>query len=171
METPVQISRKWWSGHPLRLDHAKAAMRLGRDIDALLEFTNGDTGPLIPVRLTKTILVYMVGDASGTGFGGSTWKPGASSDATFGAWDSIVSETVSSNFRKALNLVMMIERQVLTGEIERGSELFVFTDNSTVERAFNKGASSVKKLHDLVVQIRKMEMLGQVSPRFVWIAG
>jgi hypothetical protein len=47
----------------------------------------------------------------------------------------------------------------------------VFTDNSTAERAFNKGASSVKKLHDLVVRIRKMEMLGHILPRFVWISG
>ena len=149
-----------------------AATRLEKDLEALMDFTRGDTGPLVPVRSKKTVSIYMVGDASGTGFGGSIWRPGARSiDATFGAWETSVSETESSNFREALNLVMMIERQVASGELERGSELFVFTDNSTAERAFNKGASSVKKLHELVVRIRKLEMLGLVVPRFVWISG
>jgi hypothetical protein len=77
----------------------------------------------------------------------------------------------SSNFREALNLVMMIESQVENGELPPGTEVFVFTDNSTAERAFNKGSSSSKKLHELVVKLRKMEMLGHIAPHFVWISG
>ena len=148
-----------------------AAARLSGDLEVLLDFTSGDSAPKIPVRSTKSVSVYMVGDASGTGFGGSTWEAGAEAiGAIFGGWDERVMRE-SSNFREALNLVLMIEMQVKAGELIPGTEVFVFTDNSTAERAFNKGTSSSKKLHELVVRLRKMEMSGYIAPRFVWISG
>ena len=39
-----------------------------------------------------------------------------------------------------------------------GTEVFLFTDNSTSEAAFFNGLSTSKKLFDLVLRIRKLEM-------------
>ena len=126
-----------------------AASRLKDDLEVLMKFTENDVPPQVPVRSTRSVSVYMVGDASGTGFGGSVWEAGAETiDAAFGGWNEEVMRE-SSNFREALNLVMMIEAQVESGELIPGTEVFVFTDNSTAERAFNKGSSSSSKLHEL----------------------
>ena len=143
-----------------------AVAQLFGDLEVLMDFTSRKVPPQIPVRLTRAVSIYMVGDASGTGFGGSTWEAGAVAiGATFGGWDNRV------NFREALNLVLMVEAQTKSGELIPGTEVFVFTDNSTAECAFNKGSSSSKKLHELVVRLRKMEMTGHITPRFMWISG
>jgi hypothetical protein len=69
----------------------------------------------------------------------------------------------SSNFKEAYNLVLLLEHQIKAGEVPVGSEVFIFTDNSTAERAFNKGASKSKLLHELVVRLRGLEMKGSIS--------
>ena len=145
--------------------------RLMDDLVVLMKFTASVDPPRVPARPSHSLAMFIVGDASGTGFGGSTWKAGeAGITASFGAWDKRLMRE-SSNFKEAYNLVLLLEHQLSQGEIERGSEIFVFTDNSTAERAFNKGASTSKTLHDLIVRIRGLEMEGLIFPRFVWIAG
>ena len=148
-----------------------AATWLFGDLEVLMDFTSSKVQPQIPVRSTKAVSIYMVGDGSGTGFGGSTLEAGAVAiGATFGSWDNrVMSE--SSNFWEALNLVLMVKAHAMSGELIPGTEVFVFTDNSTAERAFNKGSSSSKKLHELVVRLREMEMTGHIAPRFIWISG
>ena len=147
------------------------AARLAGDITVLMQFTSADSPPLIPARPAQSLAMFVVGDASGTGFGGSTWKSGDRGiKATVGAWDPKVMRE-SSNFKEAYNLVLLLEHQINAGEVVAGSEVFIFTDNSTAERAFNKGSSTSKLLHELVVRIRSLEMKGVIFPRFVWIAG
>ena len=145
--------------------------RLMDDMEALMKFTATDLAPLVPARPSQSLAMFIVGDASGTGFGGSTWKSGDEGiQATFGGWNAKVMRE-SSNFKEAYNLVLLLEHQIKVGEVALGSEIFVFTDNSTAERAFNKGASKSKLLHELVVRLRGLEMSGAIFPRFVWIAG
>jgi hypothetical protein len=73
----------------------------------------------------------MVGDASATGFGTTKWRHGKEKfGATHGAWDGSV-RSRSSNFWEAYNLVLGIEKMVKDGELKPGTELIIFTDNST----------------------------------------
>jgi hypothetical protein len=147
------------------------APRFTGDMKVLLEFFQRDTPPKIPVRPTETSAIYMVGGASGTGFGTTKWKHGSERiGATHGAWDESVRKK-SSNFREAYNLVLGIEKMAKEGELKPGTELFVFTDNSTSERAFDKGTSKSLTLHALVVHLRKLQMEGQLFINFVWISG
>jgi hypothetical protein len=113
----------------------------------------------------------MVGDASGTGFGTTKWKHGSERiGVTHGAWDELVRKK-SSNFREAYNLVLGIEKMAKEEKLKPGTELFVFTDNSTSERAFDKGTSKSRTLHALGVRLRKLQMEGQLFINFVWISG
>ena len=111
-------------------------------------------------KLNTAKLVF--GDASGGGFG-SSWEKGKVEGEDdervgfrFGTWDSQSSEE-SSNYRELRNLTETLELMGNDGELD-GTELFVFTDNSTAESAFAKGSSSSRKLFELVLRLRKLEM-------------
>jgi hypothetical protein len=54
---------------------------------------------------------------------------------------SAIEEEESSNYRELTNLVEDTELEAEAGNL-RQTELFLFTDNSTVESAFYKGSSS-----------------------------
>jgi hypothetical protein len=113
----------------------------------------------------------MVGDASGSGFGTSTWDQYEDElVAQFGAWD-VETSNESSNFREAYNLVLRVEQMVERGELKPGAELFVLTDNFVSERAFYNGSSKSRKLHELVMRLRKLEMSGKVFVHVVWFPG
>ena len=59
----------------------------------------------------------------------------------------------SSNLRELKNLVDTLLKMKAEGRL-KGVEIFVFTDNSTAERAFFKGSSKSRLLHDLVLELR-----------------
>jgi hypothetical protein len=59
----------------------------------------------------------------------------------YGQWTSEVVEEKSSNWREFTNLVEFLEGAIVRHKLE-GSEIFIFTDNSTSESAFLKGTSS-----------------------------
>jgi hypothetical protein len=48
-------------------------------------------------------------------------------------------------------------------ELDRGSEVFVFTDNHVAKRAFYKGTSKSRGLFELIVRFKKLEMHGRFS--------
>jgi hypothetical protein len=149
----------------------KLVPRFKADMEALMFMTDLEKSPPVPVRPTQTSAVFLVGDASGTGFGTSTWGQGEEElVAQFGAWDDETSEELS-NFREAYNLVLRIEQMVESGELAEGSELFVFTDNFVSERAFHNGSSKSRRLHTLVLKLRKMEIEGKLIIHVVWFAG
>ena len=50
-------------------------------------------------------------------------------------------------------------------------EVFMFTDNSVAERAFFRTTSTSKYLHKLVLQLRKLEMLGQCIINLIHVFG
>jgi hypothetical protein len=51
------------------------------------------------------------------------------------------------------------------------TELFLFTDNSTVESAFYKGSSSSKKLHALVLRLHKLALDYSIILHVIHLAG
>jgi hypothetical protein len=127
--------------------------RFKDDVRALMHMTDAQLPPSVPIRPTNTAAVFMVGDASGSGFGTSTWTQNEEElTAQFGAWD-VETSNESSNFREAYNLVLRVEQMVARGELVEGSELFVFTDNFVSERAFHNGSSKSKRLHALVMRL------------------
>ena len=76
-----------------------------------------------------------------------------------GIWDSDT-ESETSNFREFENVVETLEEEAEKGNL-RGAEVFMCTDNSTVESALYRGTSSSKKRFSLVVRLRKLEMQEQ----------
>ena len=144
--------------------------RLLSDLQALHRIL----APTVPihrlVRGTKIKKIQLVfGDASGSGFG-STWE---TSNGTiryrYGLWGSDMNDS-SSNLRELLNLVETLEKMQLEGELE-GTEIYVFTDNSTAELAFFKGTSKSERLHELVLRLRLLEGSAQCRIHFVHVAG
>ena len=66
---------------------ASIVPRLQSDLKALMELTCFEDPPRIPVRPTNSKATYIVGDASGSGFGSSSWIAGEEKiEATYGAW-------------------------------------------------------------------------------------
>ena len=57
------------------------------------------------------------------------------------------------------------------GELPPGSELWVFTDNSNAESTFYKAGSMSPHLHQVVLELQKLEMGGLLIIRFVWFSG
>ena len=116
------------------------------------------------------------GDASGGGFG-SSWESvvGVNSNEVdhvgyrFGTWDKIASAS-SSNYREMRNLVDTLVTMAEEGELQ-GTELFLFTDNSTAEAAFAKGSSLSKELFELVLKLRKLEMENSCKIHVSHVAG
>ena len=71
-----------------------------------------------------------VGDASDSGFGVSSWKTGDKKiNALYWTWKKEVTNHKSSNIQEAANLVINLRDKINKGEIDRSSEVFVFTDN------------------------------------------
>ena len=153
-----------------------AVKGLVEDIRALDQLFSSTTPTKRLVRGKKVMrVVYGFGDASGSGFGG-TWtsKQAEDSDAPaikyrFGLWGSDMDKS-SSNDRELRNLTDMLEKMEADLDLE-GAEIFIFTDNSTAERAFFKGTSKSKILHQLVLRLRILEMKSKIKIHFVHVSG
>jgi hypothetical protein len=68
------------------------------------------------------------------------------------------------------NLVEALERIVVEYKLGE-SEIFIFTDNSTAEAAFWKGTSKSRKLFDLVLRLKKLEMENGLILHVVHVSG
>ena len=80
-------------------------------------------------------VIYGFGGTPGAEFG-SSWKTGESIKYQYGLWGSDLDKS-SSDFRELKNLVDMMLHMEKEGE-SKGEEIFLFTDNSTAEKAFSK---------------------------------
>jgi len=139
-------------GPPARV---KPVPRLKADIEALSLLTQPKLAPKRMIRNSKVIsVVYGFGDASGKGFG-TGLKIDGQLYYRFGEWCSEVSE-LSSNYRELYNLVLGIQELAHQGKLA-GTEIFLFTDNSTAEGAFFRGTSSNRRLFELILTLRKLE--------------
>ena len=150
--------------HDERPSMLKGVPRLHPDLLALSSLFEAAEPVHRLVRGDKVGSVKLAfGDASGGGFGSSWESFGDKMEKEeehvgfrFGTWDR-VSSSHSSNYREMRNLVDTLEVMADKGELN-GTELFMFTDNSTAESAFSKGSSSSRELFELVLKLRKLEM-------------
>jgi hypothetical protein len=76
----------------------------------------------------------------------------------------------SSNFKELRNLVEALEEGAASGELHN-SEVFIFTDNSTAESVFYKGNTTGKRLFELVLRLRRLEMDGSCILNMIHVAG
>ena len=135
---------------------AKPAQRLPWDLEALGSIFGPDSPPEVVVRsLTVYTIKYGFGDASGKGFGSTITTP-KGIRYRIGTWESDA-EGNSSNWREFENIVETLEEEAKAGHL-KGSIVFLFTDNSTCEAAIFKGNSSSRKLFDLVVRLKTLEL-------------
>ena len=130
--------------------------RFFQDLEALLMLLSSDATPEVDVRARLIItILYGFADAPGKGFG-STVLGKDGTRYRIGIWDRDT-EDESSNFREFENVVETLEEEAREGHLE-GAVIHLCTDNSTVEAALYKGNSSSRKLFDLVLRVRTLEM-------------
>ena len=131
-------------------------------ITILLErFSSKD--PILRLVRGSSILeaLYIYGDASGLGFG-SSWLSREEIKYRFRVWGKDVKNSTTSNYRE-------LERGGLDGEL-KGKEIFVFTDNSTVESIAAKGSSTSPLLFELVTRLYKLTMKFMCSVSIIHVA-
>ena len=151
--------------------HVRFSRRLRSDITALMRLCVAETAPRLTVRPVQAVVAYLSGDASGSGFGIMLYIPGQKAIRySHGMWSDEVTPK-SSNYRESANLIMKLKHYLERGYIPFGSELFIFTDNKVAERTYFKGSGGTKQLHELVLQLREIEMTGQLHIRTIWVAG
>ena len=150
----------------------RKARRFDDDVRAMSALTASEQPPKLLARPKKGASVVIIfGDASGEGFGSSLWVYGSEDVETeHGLWTREYGAR-SSNFRELYNLILRLESLVACGRLKQGTEIFMFTDNSTAEAAFYRGTSSTRLLFELVLRARKLEMNGNIFMRVVWVAG
>ena len=128
----------------------QAVPRFKKDLEAMIVFFTPIEPPEVIASVSRVLyVIYGFGDASGTGFG-SSLQTNSGLSYRVGVWLG-EEENESSNFKEFKNVVESLEDE---GEAERlgNCKVFFCTDNSTVEAAIHKGASTSEKLHALVVR-------------------
>mmetsp|Transcript_15422 Transcript_15422/g.21970 ORF Transcript_15422/g.21970 Transcript_15422/m.21970 type:complete len:634 (+) Transcript_15422:1647-3548(+) len=160
----------WWvtlEKAPLKVD---SAPRLAWDVEALAALFEGDEPTRRKVRPSQTaVAIYGFGDASGKGFGSSLVVGDELMVYRHGQWTERI-EHESSNYRELSNLVLAVEEASASGMLNN-CELFLFTDNTTAEGCYYRGTSQSRKLFELVLRLRKLQLGGDVFIHVIHIAG
>ena len=65
---------------------------------------------------------------------------------------------------------MRLKNIVNEGKIKPSSEVFIVTDNAVFESFYFKGSSKSRQLHEMVIELKKLEMEGALLVRVVWIS-
>jgi len=79
-------------------------------------------------------------------------------------------EDESSNWREFENIVSAIEEDTRQGSLI-GSHLIMATDNQVVEACFYKGNSTSKKLYNLVLRVRELELKNSMKIFITHVSG
>jgi len=153
-------------------DRVSSVPRLRSDINALLRLSQSESAPCRRIRPKfSASVLYGFGDASGTAFGAtSQFQHSSDIHFQFGQWLTSVTKEESSNWREFTNLVEYLEERGAEGQLF-DSEVFMFTDNSTAEAAFWKGTSKSRKLLDLVLRLRELEMQTGMILHIIHVSG
>lgn len=129
--------------------------RLHRDVDALRKLFSPPTPSVSLLRAEGSMsAAYLMGDASGKGFGSALWD-NEIVEVEAGNYAASLREE-SLNFREADNLTTRMELLERQGKLA-GKELFVFTDNIAFEGCFYKGHSVSEKLSDIILRLRLLQ--------------
>ena len=146
-----------------------ASTRLADDVSALMTMFASASPPDVRLRSKEVVtVIYGFGDASGTGLG-ATFTCGSGFTFRVGVWSSDDSGE-SSNWREFTNIVDSLEAEAKECHLTC-SEVFMFTDNSTVESCSIKGSSSSPKLLGLVMRLRALTTLYGVKVHIFHVAG
>ena len=147
----------------------KPVDRFSWDLEALTRMFSADTPTRVLLRAARVYsILYGFADASGTGFG-STVLGSDGIEYRIGTWESDVDEE-SSNFREFENVVCALEEEAQKGNLD-DAIIFMCTDNSTVEAGLAKGNSSSRKLFELVLRVRILEMKHRVAIVVTHVSG
>jgi hypothetical protein len=147
-----------------------AVPRLAGDIEAMKDLCSCEKPPLQRVRCRKVGRAYYgFGDASKSSFG-ATVQIDDVLEFEYGQWTTEAGETNSSNWRELNNLVEALERIFKTHDLG-GCEFFMFTDNSTAEAAYWKGTSKSRKLFELVLRLKKLEVKYDIILHVIHVSG
>lgn len=147
----------------------RASISLGRDVEALAEIFAPTVVPVVGVRSRHVItVVYGFGDASGTGLG-ATFTCGSGLNFRIGVWGSR-EDPESSNWKEFTNVVESLEEEGREGNLNH-SEVFMFTDNSTVESCVSRGSSTSPKLLALVIRLQALSIRVGIKINVIHIAG
>ena len=154
---------------PRAPEMVSAVLRLKSDLNSLSAILSPEVVPVVGLRSRLIVsVVYGFGDASGTGLG-ATFTCGSGFNFRIGVWGTIERDE-SSNWKEFANVVAALEDEAKEGNLE-GAEVFMFTDNSTVEACAVKGTSSSPKLLALVVKLRSMTTLYGVKLHIFHVSG
>lgn len=144
--------------------------RFRDDLSALQRLTAAEVPLRMRARARKAAgAFYGFGDASRAGFGASI-KMGDELWVEYGNWSREVRESSTSNWRELSNLVSMLKKVMVDGQLI-GAEIFIFTDNSTAEAAFSKGTSKSRKLFELVLELKVLEVERDVHIHLIHVSG
>ena len=147
----------------------KASISLLSDVEALSVIFSPEVVPVVGVRSRHVItVVYGFGDASGTGLG-ATFTCGSGLNFRIGVWGS-KEDPESSNWKEFTNVVESLEEEGEQGNLNH-AEVFMFTDNSTVEACVSRGSSSSPKLLSLVVRLQALSLKVGIRINVFHIAG
>jgi len=150
-------------------EYVEVKPRLITDIRSLQTLMNRESPPLRRIRSSKVNNVfYGFGDASGSAFG-STLSNGSKLFFEYGQWCSSESEQ-SSNWRELNNLLASLETWIKTQDL-KGTQVFIFTDNSTAESAFWKGTSKSKLLCDLILRLKCLSLWHNIDLYIIHVSG
>jgi hypothetical protein len=122
--------------------------------------------------MRSATLVPTWGDGSGPGSGGTIQLP----DDTplkmwMGQWDTAVL-SFSSNWKELKTLHLTLEQiRRHAPDSVRGTTIFYFTDNSTTYWIMSSGSSPSPGLHDLIEEIRLLELDLECSLQVVHVPG
>ncbi|KAL7580335.1 hypothetical protein ACA910_004367 [Epithemia clementina (nom. ined.)] len=143
-------------GDELPLDTATPVECFKMDVKAFSQMFDSQTPPLSSIGLQEIMIaIYKFGDASGKGFG-SGIKLESGLLYQIGVWLSTESKE-SSNWQEFANCIEALEAEASQQNLN-GTELFFFTENTTVESCCYKGSLSSKKLLGLIIRLRTLEM-------------
>ena len=146
-----------------------ASTRFSDDVRALSELFTPSEVPEVSLRSKEIVtVIYGFGDASGTGLG-ATFTCGTGFTFRVGVWGPDESDQ-SSNCREFTNIVESLEDEALTGSLDH-TEVFMFTDNSTVESCSIKGSSSSPKLLGLIIRLRSITTKHGIRIHIFHVAG
>ena len=158
-----------WPYDPNAPEEVRASTRFRSDVHALSEILLHDKVPRVNLRSKNIIsVVYGFGDASGTGLG-ATFTCGSGFNFRIGVWGCLEKDE-SSNWKEFSNIVDALEDEAKEGNL-LDSEVFMFTDNSTVEACAVKGSSSSPKLLSLIIRLRSMSTRHGVKLHIFHVAG
>ena len=147
----------------------RASPSLKGDLEALSFMVGSDLAPEVSIRSRKVLtIVYGFGDASGSGLG-ATFTCGSGFNFRIGIWGS-EEDPESSNWKEFTNIVESLEDEAESGNLA-DSEVYMFTDNSTVESCSAKGSSSSEKLLGLIIRLHGLMTRSGVKIHLFHVAG